>query len=49
MENLKKIFEGNQSAYGQLILSGETTEKGKALVKHLLNVKQYRINYGKIT
>ena len=26
----KEIFEGNNSAYGQLILSGATTEKGKA-------------------
>jgi hypothetical protein len=26
----KEIFEGNNSAYGQLILSGSTTEKGKA-------------------
>ena len=26
----KKIFEGNNSAYGQLILSGSTTDKGKA-------------------
>ena len=27
----KQIFEGNKSAYGQLVLSGETTDKGKAL------------------
>ena len=26
----KKIFEGNKSAYGQLILSGATNDKGKA-------------------
>ncbi len=26
----KEIFEGNNSAYGQLILSGSTTDKGKA-------------------
>ena len=26
----KEIFEGNNSAYGQLILSGATTDKGKA-------------------
>ena len=26
----KKIFEGNNSAYGQLILSGATNDKGKA-------------------
>ena len=29
----KKIFEGNRSAYGQLVLSGETTDKGKAIGK----------------
>ena len=33
MENFKKIFEGNNSAYGQLILTGETTDKGKAVGK----------------
>ena len=26
----KEIFEGNNSAYGQLILSGATNDKGKA-------------------
>ena len=26
----KEIFEGNNSAYGQLILSGIKSEKGKA-------------------
>ena len=31
--NLRNIFEGNKSAYGQLILTGETTEKGKAIGK----------------
>ena len=30
MQRFKKIFEGNNSAYGQLILSGATTDKGKA-------------------
>jgi len=29
----KEIFEGNKSAYGQLILSGQTTDKGKAVGK----------------
>jgi len=33
MQNFRKIFEGNNSAYGQLILSGETTDKGKAIGK----------------
>ena len=33
MQNFRKIFEGNNSAYGQLILTGETTEKGKAVGK----------------
>ena len=33
MQNFRKIFEGNNSAYGQLILTGETTEKGKAIGK----------------
>ena len=33
MEQFKKIFEGNNSAYGQLILTGETTDKGKAVGK----------------
>ena len=32
----KEIFEGNNSAYGQLILSGATTEKGKAVAKALI-------------
>jgi hypothetical protein len=30
IDNFKEIFEGNKSAYGQLILTGETTDKGKA-------------------
>ena len=30
MQRFKEIFEGNNSAYGQLILSGATTDKGKA-------------------
>ena len=30
MKKFKEIFEGNKSAYGQLILSGEKTDKGKA-------------------
>ena len=29
----REIFEGNKSAYGQLVLSGETTDKGKAIGK----------------
>ena len=33
MQKFKDIFEGNNSAYGQLILSGETTDKGKAVGK----------------
>ena len=33
MDQFKKIFEGNNSAYGQLILTGETTDKGKAVGK----------------
>ncbi len=33
MDRFKQIFEGNNSAYGQLILTGETTEKGKAIGK----------------
>jgi hypothetical protein len=33
MDKFKQIFEGNNSAYGQLILTGETTEKGKAIGK----------------
>jgi len=33
MQNFRKIFEGNKSAYGQLILTGESTEKGKAIGK----------------
>jgi len=33
MQNFRKIFEGNNSAYGQLILTGETSEKGKAIGK----------------
>ena len=33
MDKFKKIFEGNNSAYGQLILTGETTDKGKAVGK----------------
>ena len=33
MQNFRKIFEGNNSAYGQLILTGETTNKGKAIGK----------------
>ena len=33
MHKFKQIFEGNNSAYGQLILTGETTEKGKAIGK----------------
>ena len=30
IDKFKEIFEGNKSAYGQLILTGETTDKGKA-------------------
>jgi hypothetical protein len=30
MERFKEIFQGNNSAYGQLILSGSTNDKGKA-------------------
>ena len=30
MQRFKEIFEGNNSAFGQLILSGSTTDKGKA-------------------
>ena len=30
MQKFKEIFEGNKSAYGQLVLTGETTDKGKA-------------------
>ena len=30
MNRFKEIFEGNNSAYGQLILSGATNSKGKA-------------------
>ena len=33
IERFKEIFEGNQKAFGQLILSGETTSKGKAVGK----------------
>ena len=33
MKKFKEIFEGNKSAYGQLVLSGETTDKGKAIGK----------------
>ena len=33
MDKFKTIFEGNNSAYGQLILSGETSDKGKAVGK----------------
>ena len=33
MQKFRDIFEGNNSAYGQLILSGETTDKGKAVGK----------------
>jgi|TARA_S200002703_G_scaffold28703_1_gene24493 hypothetical protein len=33
MDKFKTIFEGNNSAYGQLILTGQTTEKGKAVGK----------------
>jgi hypothetical protein len=33
MDKFKQIFEGNNSAYGQLILTGETTDKGKAVGK----------------
>tara|TARA_R110001592_G_scaffold271971_1_gene538501 strand:+ start:414 stop:1946 length:1533 start_codon:yes stop_codon:yes gene_type:complete len=33
MDKFKNIFEGNKSAYGQLILTGETTDKGKAVGK----------------
>ena len=33
MENFRKIFEGNNSAYGQLVLTGESTDKGKAIGK----------------
>ena len=33
MQKFRQIFEGNNSAYGQLVLTGETTEKGKAIGK----------------
>ena len=33
MQKFKDIFEGNNSAYGQLILTGETSDKGKAVGK----------------
>ena len=29
----KEIFEGNNSAYGIMKLTGETTDKGKAVAK----------------
>ena len=33
MQKFRQIFEGNNSAYGQLVLTGETTDKGKAVGK----------------
>tara|TARA_R110002012_G_scaffold64998_7_gene170658 strand:+ start:3517 stop:5046 length:1530 start_codon:yes stop_codon:yes gene_type:complete len=33
IEKFKEIFEGNTNAYGQLVLTGQTTEKGKAVGK----------------
>ncbi len=32
----KEIFEGNNSAYGIMKLTGEVTEKGKAVAKALI-------------
>ena len=32
----KEIFEGNNSAYGVMRLTGETTEKGKAVAKAII-------------
>ena len=37
----KKIFEGNNSAYGQLILSGATNDKGKADGKAFIKRQSY--------
>ena len=42
MKKFKEIFEGNKSAYGQLVLSGETTDKGKAIGKAF--IKREKIN-----
>jgi len=36
----KEIFEGNNSAYGIMKLTGETTEKGKAVSKAFIKRKQ---------
>ena len=33
LEKFKNIFEGNNSAYGIMKLTGEVTEKGKAVAK----------------
>jgi hypothetical protein len=35
----REIFEGNNSAYGVMRLTGETTEKGKAVARALINRK----------
>ena len=36
MQRFKEIFEGNNSAYGIMKLTGEVTEKGKAVAKALI-------------
>ena len=36
----KEIFEGNNSAYGIMKLTGEVTEKGKAVAKALIKREQ---------
>ena len=36
MQRFKEIFEGNNSAYGIMKLTGEVTEKGKAVARALI-------------
>ena len=38
----KEIFEGNNSAYGIMKLTGEVTEKGKAVAKALIKREEVR-------
>ena len=39
LEKFKNIFEGNNSAYGIMKLTGEVTEKGKAVAKAFIKKK----------
>ena len=39
----KEIFEGNNSAYGIMKLTGEVTDKGKAVAKAFIKREKMRL------